>query len=85
MLALQAFDADVSAKTDHLPFVVAAGVFFLQTDSIADFYIHGFGFRLEIKSGDGFPDAVDLLSQVGGRLARRLSIIFPHRGIKNLP
>jgi hypothetical protein len=48
MLALQTFDADISAKTNHLPLVAAAGMFFLQTDSIADFYVHGFESILEV-------------------------------------
>jgi len=40
VLAFKAFDADVSAKPDYLPFIAAAGVLLLQTDDIAQLYLH---------------------------------------------
>jgi hypothetical protein len=33
-LAFEAFQADVGARTDHLPFVAAAGVRFAQPDCV---------------------------------------------------
>jgi hypothetical protein len=48
MLALQAFYPDIGTESHHLPLVAAAGVFFLQTDSIADSYVHGFESILEV-------------------------------------
>ena len=40
MLALKAFDADVSAQPDYLPFVATAGVLLLEADHIAELYFH---------------------------------------------
>ena len=40
MLALKAFDADVSAQPDYLPFVAPAGVLLLEADHIAELYFH---------------------------------------------
>ena len=44
MLAFQAFDANVRAQPDYLPFVAAAGMFLLEADDIAElnFYNHTF-------------------------------------------
>lgn len=38
MLAFQAFNPDVCPQPHYLPFVTAAGVFFLETDDIAQLY-----------------------------------------------
>lgn len=47
-LAFEAPDADVSTYSDHLPLVVAAGVFLLETDDVTQSDFH---FKLwDIKS-----------------------------------
>ena len=40
MLALEAFDADVCAEPDYLPFGAAAGVLFLEGDDVAELDDH---------------------------------------------
>jgi len=40
VLAPEAFNPDIGAKPDYLPFIAAAGVPFFEADDIAEFYLH---------------------------------------------
>ena len=40
MLALEALDTNIGTKPHHLPFVAAAGVFFLQVDYVTKLQFH---------------------------------------------
>jgi len=40
VLAFEAFNPDIGAEPDHLPFIAATRVLFLQADHVAQFYLH---------------------------------------------
>ncbi len=47
MLAVEAFNPDISADSDYLPLVAATGVLFLEANHVTQLYLHNHSFCLK--------------------------------------